>query len=401
MFPTQIHTTAVYIYIQSQILDDLGSICRNFQIALVEDGNISISPLKGGLINDTYQVNVNASSYVLQRVNTSVFRHYDKLMQNISKVLNHIQVKTRGTVSYMLELIPTLCGEFYWSRKSNNDSVEVWRMYNYIPNSVTYPVAATNSILYEAGRAYGQFQYAVHDIPPCSLYETIPDFHNTPKRLEAFRKAVSEDACHRVEDLREEIDFIESHSWLSYSIVSLLEDGTLPKRIVHNDTKLENVLFDQHSNRAICVIDYDTVMPNGSMLYDFGDAIRSMASSSSEDEPDLAKVWFDLTRFKCFSEGFLREVISIIAKKEITMLSMGAIVITFEQAIRFLTDYLMGDVYFKVTFSKHNLVRAKNQLKLVKEMLEKKDSMEEIVSNCCQSFENLAACFENIKASEL
>lgn len=399
MFPTQLHTD-VHIYIQSQILEDLGSICQNFHIAPVEDGNISISPLKGGLINDTYQVNVNTSSYVLQRVNTSVFRDCDKLMQNISKVLNHIQVKTRGTVSYMLELIPTLSGEFYWSRNSNNNSVEVWRMYNYIPNSVTYPVATKTSILYEAGKAYGQFQCVVHDIPPCSLYETIPDFHNTPKRLEAFRKAVSEDAWHRVEDAREEIDFIESHSWLAYSIVSLLEDGTLPKRIVHNDTKLENVLFDQHSNRAICVIDYDTVMPNGSMLYDFGDAIRSMASSSSEDEPDLAKVWFDLTRYKRFSEGFLREVISIIAKKEITMLSMGAIVITFEQAIRFLTDYLMGDIYFKVTFSKHNLVRAKNQLKLVKDMLEKKDSMEEIVSNCCQSFENHAASFEIIKASE-
>jgi Ser/Thr protein kinase RdoA (MazF antagonist) len=372
-------------WIQSKFLR---SICLNFQIADIT-ANISISPLKGGLINDTYRVSVDtSSSYVLQRVNTNVFRDYDKLMQNISTVLDHIQLKSKGSIAHILVLIPTLSGEFYWSRSAKNDAVEVWRMYNYIPNSVTYPVATNLDILYEAGKAYGRFQCCVQDILPFSLYETIPDFHNTPKRLEALRKAFSEDICHRADDVQEEIEFIERNSWLAYSIVNLLDDGTLPKRIIHNDTKLENVLFDKYSNHALCVIDYDTVMPNGSMLYDFGDATRSMASSSSEDEQDLTKVRFEINRYKYFTEGFLREVITIITEHEITMLPMGAIVITLEQAIRFLTDYLVGDVYFKVAFSEHNLVRTKNQLKLVKEMLEKKEYMEEIISNYCRNFDN-------------
>jgi serine/threonine protein kinase len=271
-------------------------------------------------------------------------------------------------------------------------------MYNYISNSITFPIAPKLHYIFEAGKAYGRFISDVSDLEPSSLHETLPNFHNTPTRLETLRKAISEDICKRVDEVQEEIQFIEMNSWLVPSIVNLLDDGSLPKRVVHNDTKLENVLFDKYSNEALCVIDYDTIMPNGSLLYDFGDAVRSMACSSAEDERDLTKVHFSLECYTYFTKGFLHEVASFIEDNEVAMLPMGAIVITFEQAIRFLTDYLMGDIYFKVTHPVHNLIRARNQLKLVGEMLEKKHLMEEVVANY-GSFKGVRKIFTGITFS--
>lgn len=369
--------------------NQLRSIVLKFQIPSGAYTNISVSPLKGGLIHNTYLVRVNpmidgqtnaVSSYILQQVNTEIFHDSKNLMHNISIVINHIESKRNGD-DPKLAIIPTLSGEHYWHSFGEHDTSQIWRMYNYIPNSITYPVAPSTDFLIEAGKAYGRFQCILDDISPSLLHEIIPDFHNTPKRLEAFRKAVLEDICQRAQEVQEEVRFIEMNSWLAYSIVTLLDNGKLPKRVVHNDTKLENVLFDKDTNKALCVIDYDTIMPNGCLLYDFGDAIRSMASSSVEDEQDLDKVSFMLNFYSCFTKGFLNEVTSIISDEEVAMLPMGAIVITFEQAIRFLTDYLMGDVYFKVTCPRHNLFRARNQLKLIKEMLEKKDDMDAVVRN--------------------
>jgi Ser/Thr protein kinase RdoA (MazF antagonist) len=368
------------------------SVPLNFQIRGTEEekqNNLSVTAIGGGLINDTYLVNIFSASpdgefgniidesYVLQRINTDVFSNIDELMNNIDKVSRHLQTKN-GSHGRYLSIIPTNSGRHFW--KCNEKGA--WRMFNYIPNSISYPLAPNGNFLYEAGRAYGKFQFDLHDFSASELYETIPDFHNTKQRMDHFRKAVDDDKFGRTHAVKKEISYLESQSKLASIIVDLMNQGMLPRRVTHNDTKLENVLFDVTTNKAICVVDYDTIM-SGSMLFDFGDAIRSMANQSAEDEIDISKVKFDINAYENFTQGYLKEVATVITDAEKKFLHMGAIVLTFEQTLRFLTDFLLGDVYFKIDCLEHNMIRARNQLELLKGMLAKKDEMSISVKKFC------------------
>ncbi len=367
----------------------MNSIPLNFNITGAPNAcnDLSISKVGEGLINDTFLVHVSAEEqgstafikskkYILQRINHEVFQNIENLMANIKKVSDHLKSKFQCLQTRCLVIVCTNENKMFWQ----DESGDYWRMYNYIPNSTTFEVSPNDRYLYEAGRAYGQFQRYLSDLPsPGDLHETIVDFHNTPKRLKTFRKAVYDDKFKRAKNIRNDIAYIESIAHIANIIFDRLADGRLPKRVTHNDTKLGNVLFDAKTGNALCVIDYDTIMPNGCILHDFGDAIRSMANTAREDEQDLEKVTFNLVSFQQFTEGFLKESRMILTEIELEMLANGVLVITFEQVVRFFTDYLMGDIYFKIDHPNHNLDRARNQIKLLKDMIGKEKEIDHIL----------------------
>lgn len=349
----------------------------------------SVDRMKGGLINDTYLISISSDErYVLQRINTTVFSNVSNLMQNILKVTKYLQDKHKLenlSDDNCLVVIPTTDGK-PWLDNSIEHGGGVWRMFNYIPNSTCFAIAPNGNILTEAGKAFGRFHRFLSDYPnPSELHETIPDFHNTPVRLQTFRKAVSENKVQRLSSIKEEVLFVENRASSLNRIVNMLEQGQLPKRLTHNDTKLENVLFNEETSKAICAIDYDTIMPNGTLLYDFGDAVRSTANTATEDEADLSLVRFNIENYRLFTHGFLEELGKSgkngITDAERKMLPFSVILLTIELAMRFLTDYLDGDLYFKTNYESHNLVRARNQIKLVKDMERLEDEMSKIV-NC-------------------
>ena len=251
-------------------------------------------------------------------------------------------------------------------------------MYHFIADTKTIEDDKTNEDIYNAGKGFGNFQKLLADFPVDILHETIVDFHHTPKRVEAFKKAVEEDKLGRVELVKEEIEFVLSNSELAGMAIDGIASGEIPVRVTHNDTKINNILFDNSTGEAICVIDLDTVMP-GSMLYDFGDALRMGGSTAAEDETDLDKVHFDVECFRSFAKGYLSEMGKVLTPKEIELLPMSVWLMTYECGVRFLADHLNGDVYFKIHRENHNLDRARNQFKLCKEIIEKKEELAKIV----------------------
>ena len=315
-----------------------------------------------GHINDTYLVTM--PRYILQRINTSIFTNPDELMDNIENVTAFLRRKLiaaggdadRGT----LTVVPAKDGGKYYKVDDNN----VFRVYRFIEGTKTIENSKTAEDLYEAGVGFGNFQKLLADFPVDRLYETIRDFHHTPKRIEALREAVREDKAGRAESVKKEIEFaLENAGWAD-SVVKGMEDGRIPVRVTHNDTKINNILFDQESGKAVCVIDLDTVMP-GSALYDFGDVLRMGGSSAAEDETDLDKVWFEVSAFEAFARGYLSEMKDALTETDIALLPLSVKLMTYECGIRFLTDYLNGDTYFKIHREHHNLDRARNQFKLV------------------------------------
>jgi len=315
-----------------------------------------------GHINDTYLVTM--PRYILQRINTSIFTNPDELMDNIENVTAFLRRKLiaaggdadRGT----LTVVPAKDGGKYYKVDDNN----VFRVYRFIEGTKTIENSKTAEDLYEAGVGFGNFQKLLADFPVDRLYETIRDFHHTPKRIEALREAVREDKAGRAASVKKEIEFaLENAGWAD-SVVKGMEDGRIPVRVTHNDTKINNILFDQESGKAVCVIDLDTVMP-GSALYDFGDVLRMGGSSAAEDETDLDKVWFEVSAFEAFARGYLSEMKDALTETEIALLPLSVKLMTYECGIRFLTDYLNGDTYFKIHREHHNLDRARNQFKLV------------------------------------
>ena len=241
--------------------------------------------------------------------------------------------------------------------------------------------------LYHAGKGFGHFQQMLSDFPVDVLHETIPDFHHTPKRVEALKAAIAENKAGRAANIGAEIDFALEHARIADVVVSRIETGEVPVRVTHNDTKIDNILFDRETGEAVCVIDLDTVMP-GSMLYDFGDALRMGASTGAEDEVDLTKVHFDKEAFRAFAKGYLEELGEDLTKTEIELLPISAALLTYECGIRFLTDYLNGDTYFKIHRENHNLDRARNQFKLVQEILELEEELKTIVAELRQEIKN-------------
>ena len=331
-----------------------------------------------GHINDTYLI--EPKKYILQRINTSVFPDAENLMKNIVSVTEFLKEKIiaeggdpeRETLS----VIKTKDGKDYYK----DEEGRCFRVYKYITDSLSFEVAENLDQIYMSAKGFAKFQQRLSDFPAENLHEIIKDFHNTPVRFKNLEKAVKEDKMGRVKNVEAEIEFAFSQkSWIS-AVVDGIADGSIPVRVTHNDTKINNILFDAKTKEAVCVIDLDTVMP-GSMLYDFGDALRMGASTAAEDEQDLSKVSFNLDAFRAFSKGYLEEMRDKLTKREIELLPLSAKLLTYECGTRFLTDYLEGDTYFKIHREGHNLDRARTQFKLVADMTEKFDEMKSIINN--------------------
>ncbi|MBE7036520.1 MAG: aminoglycoside phosphotransferase family protein [Ruminococcaceae bacterium] len=333
-----------------------------------------------GHINETYRI--KDQPYLLQRVNTDIFKKPNEVMENIENVTEHLRKKIAAAGGdpnrETLTLVKTVDGKTYFELEDGR----VYRVYRFIENAISYNKVESAKQFYDVARAFGKFQNMLADFPAEKLYETIPEFHNTPNRVNQLLEAIKNDAAGRLESVREEVDFALARAAEMDTVMKAMAEGLVPLRVTHNDTKLNNVMFDVDSKEPICVVDLDTVMP-GSMLYDYGDALRFGASTADEDEKDLSKVWFDLELFKAFSQGYFEEMKSVITEKERELMPFGAKLMTYECGIRFLADYLNGDVYFKIHYPEQNLDRARTQLKLVFDMEAKWDAMHQIISELC------------------
>ncbi|MCB7343195.1 aminoglycoside phosphotransferase family protein [Blautia obeum] len=335
-----------------------------------------------GHINDTYRLTYETSQgtkrYILQRMSRNIFKKPVELMENISGVTSWLRKKIiengGDPERETLTLVKSQTGLLYFVDSDG----EYWRVYLFIEGATCYDAVKDDNDFYQSAVAFGHFQQLLADYPAETLHETIKDFHNTPDRLKKFKKAVAEDVCGRAASVQKEIDFILEREELTHALYDMQLDGRLPLRVTHNDTKLNNIMIDDATGKAICVIDLDTVMP-GLTANDFGDSIRFGASTALEDERDLSKVSCDLHLFDVYAKGFIEGCGGALTDLEIEMLPMGAILMTFENGIRFLTDHLEGDHYFHIHREGHNLDRCRTQLTLVKDMQEKLPQMNEII----------------------
>lgn len=363
---------------------------KNYNIReIIKHFSVNGEFLKGqfhtaGHINDTLIITVKnlegeEKKYILQKINTNIFKNPMELMKNIENVTDHIREKLQAEgsdhVRGTLQIIKNREGRNFYMDEAEN----YWRVFAFIEGAKSYMKVEKPEHMYKTGKAIGKFHSQLSDFPMESLHETIKNFHHTAKRYETFLTAVKNNLSGKAEKIREEIDFILTREKETAVLVNLLAEGKLPLRVTHNDTKFNNIMLDIHSEDPIAVIDLDTVMP-GLVHYDFGDSIRTGASTALEDETDLEKVNFDLKLFEAYTRGFLESAGSALTSLEIDYLAFSAKLITFEQAIRFLGDYLDGDLYYKIQYPNHNLDRARNQLKLVKDMENKMELMEKIVN---------------------
>ncbi len=349
---------------------------------------ISCRAYGSGHINDTYlivsEVNGRQVRYILQRMNGSIFKNADELMENVVNVTRFLQKKIRDAggdpMRETLSVIGTKDGANFY-RDQNGDG---WRVYHFVENTFSLDAVRTPEDFYESALAFGRFQRMLADYPADTLHETIASFHDTRKRLARFREVLAADPLGRARAAEAETRFILEREKLAFALEDQREAGTLPLRVTHNDTKLNNILMDAETGRGICIIDLDTVMP-GLSAYDFGDAIRFGASTAAEDETDLSKVSMNIDLYALYTKGYIEGCGGALTREEILALPLGAKVITFENGIRFLTDYLEGDVYYKIHRAGQNLDRARTQLKLVADMESKWDRMLEIAESYSNS----------------
>lgn len=335
-----------------------------------------------GHINDTFLVKTREGDkeekYILQRINHGIFKDVEKLMENYCSVCDYLKevVKKRGGDPHRetITVVPTKSGKSFLKDSKGN----YWRGILFIKDSLTVEVIECKEDFYKTGKAFGDFQNMLSAYKADTLFESIPNFHNTKERFKTFLEAVEKDEAGRKNEVEAEINFILEREGDTAVLVNMLQAGELPLRVTHNDTKIGNIILDKDTKEGICIIDLDTIMP-GLSLYDFGDAIRSGATYAAEDEKDLGKVYIDLELFEAFTQGFIEGSDNVLTSKEIEMLPTGAKVIILEQGIRFLTDYLNGDVYYKTSYEKQNLDRTKTQLKLVADMESKWSELNEIV----------------------
>ena len=333
-------------------------------------GNVvEIVPYGEGHINVTYLVTTDKKRYIMQKMNTNVFPDSKNLMHNICAVTEYL----KGQGVETLNVVHTKEGKPFLQAEEN------WRVYDFIEDTVTYQTAKNAEVFQNSGRAFGEFQNYLAGFDASVLYEIIPHFHDTPKRFSDFRAALEADACDRAKECKSEIEFVLSHAATYGVAMEALANGTLPLRVTHNDTKLNNILMDAQTDRARAVIDLDTIMP-GSMIFDFGDSIRFGASTAAEDEKDLEKVHFSLELFRAYAQGFCSAVRGSITPKEAELLPYGSYLMTIECGMRFLADFLAGDTYFAIKYKEHNLVRARTQLKLAGEMEKSFPAMAEVVA---------------------
>ncbi len=340
---------------------------------------ISAMPYGSGHINDTYcaifEQGGSRARYILQRINHLIFKNPAALMENIQRVTSHIGKKCAGMADAdrrALTLVPARGGISFYHDADGN----FWRVYLFIERAQTFDAVENPGQAFQAASSFGAFQKHLADLPAPRLHDTIPDFHHTPKRFAAFEKAVESDAVNRASLAKSEIEFALANK----SMASLLLDAQLPERVTHNDTKLNNVMLDNASGEGICVIDLDTVMP-GLALYDFGDMVRTTTSPTKEDERDLSKVGMQFPMFEALARGYLSTAAGFLTSAEKALLPVAGKVITFEIGLRFLTDFLSGDTYFKVHREGHNLDRCRTQFKLVESIGQQSDAMNRLVGS--------------------
>ena len=353
---------------------DVGAVARAFQIY----GNfLSAAPYGSGHINDTYCVIFDQAGsvvrYIFQRINHHIFKNPVALMENIQRVTVHLGAKTAGEADAsrrVLTLVPARDGQPYFCDAEGNH----WRVYFFIEKARTFDAVESTAQAFQAAKAFGQFQKLLADLPSPRLHDTIPDFHHTPKRFATLEKAIEADVANRAALAKPEIEFALAHK----DITSVLLDAKLPERVTHNDTKFNNVMLDDATGTGICVIDVDTVMP-GLALYDFGDMIRTTTSPAKEDERDLSKVQMQFPMFEALVRGYLESAADFLTPAEKSFLAFSGKLITFEIGIRFLTDFLAGDTYFKVHREGHNLDRCRTQFKLVESIEQQEDAMNRLV----------------------
>jgi Ser/Thr protein kinase RdoA (MazF antagonist) len=345
---------------------------------------LAATPYGSGHINDTYKVDVQSergpSRYVLQRINHKVFLRPDELMSNVERVCAHAftklqQAGTPDAERRTLRLIPTRHSKAWHIDPAGNR----WRCYHFIEGATGHDVVRSAEQAHAAAKSFGAFQALLADLPGGRLHETIPDFHHTPSRFARFQQALAQDAHGRAAACVPEIAFALARAHEVSVVVDALRDGTLPERVTHNDTKLNNVLLDNITQEGVCVIDLDTVMP-GSVLYDFGDLVRTSTSPAAEDEPDLAKVRMQFPMFEALVKGYLETTRGFLTSKEKELLPFAGKLITFEIGLRFLTDWLEGDTYFKIKRPTHNLDRARTQFKLVESIEAQLPAMQALVA---------------------
>lgn len=333
-----------------------------------------------GHINTTYVLIFDDGKqeykYTLQKINTYVFKNPDELMGNIVSVTSHLKKKAgRDSDRCTLDMLRAKNGKYYCTDPAGN----CWRCYRYIDGVYTCNTIESPDVFYNAGKSFGNFQRMLADYPIEKLYETIPKFHDTYSRFCDFLQSVKDDTKSRAREVGEEINFVIEHEKDTKILLDMLQRNELPLRVTHNDTKLNNILFDNDTNEGICIIDLDTVMP-GLSLYDFGDSIRFGANTAGEDEQDLSKVSLSLELFEAYTKGYLCTARESLTENEIAYLPFSAKLMTFECGMRFLTDYLNGDVYFKTDYPEHNLVRCRTQFKLVSDIELKFDKMQKITA---------------------
>lgn len=346
----------------------------------------NINQLREGHINDTYVFdfddNGKKNKYLVQVLNTYVFKQPEALMENVVGVTNHIRkavIANGGNPEReSLTVYPAKDGKPYYIDSEGR----FWRCYNFITGAHSYQSIENETVFFNAAKAFGNFQRMLADYPGETLSETIPNFHNTVSRFADFKKALEDNLSGRVDTAKEEAAFVLAREKDCAVLVDLLNAGELPLRVTHNDTKLNNVMFDDETNEGICVVDLDTVMP-GLSLYDFGDSIRFGANTASEDEKDVSKVSLSLDLFRAYTLGYLTTAGETLTSKEIEYLPYSAKLMTLECGMRFLGDYFNGDVYFKTEYPEHNLVRSRTQFELVADIERKMDEMKKIVAECC------------------
>lgn len=343
--------------------------------------------VNSGHINTTYRVyffrDGEIKDYILQKVNTYVFRNPVNVMENISSVTEYIRAKIKEKQATakrnVLHYSQTCAGEYY----TFMDDGSFWRCCRYIDDSVCFENTDNLQVIEEAGKAFGEFQTYLNEYPVEKLNIVIPHFHNTVRRYQTFRESIKKDAKGRAASVQEEIDGYLALEEIATRLYRLQRQGVLPLRVTHNDTKPSNILFDAKTLEHLSVIDLDTVMP-GLVAFDFGDAIRVAASTGEEDERDLDKVALDMEKYEAFTRGFVSKLGDVLTDDEEKTLALGAIAMTVECGMRFLTDYLDGDVYFKIHYPDQNLARARCHLVLARDMVKKLDQMQEIVDKYCE-----------------
>lgn len=360
-------------------MDNIQAIFNSF---VIYGDFFTAEPYGNGHINDTYMVRTSQAGrdvkYLFQRINHHIFENPENLMDNISRICHHLQQKLRESKDSMasshgLTVIPSVTGKPF---VKDGDGA-YWRCYLFIEDALGYDIIETEKQAFEAAKAFGQYQNLLSTLPGNRLFETIPDFHNTPKRYKYFQEVINKDPFFLVDGVKEEIAFFQSlENEISY-FTDRVKSGVLPERITHNDTKLNNVLLDTQSGEAVCIIDLDTSMP-GLAAYDFGDLVRTSTCPSAEDEKDLSKVIFQNNMFEALIHGYMSSAASFLTEEEVKSLVFGAILITYETGLRFLTDYLEGSIYFKSKYAEHNLVRSRTQMTLVKTLLRERESLEKI-----------------------